>query len=62
MDPILQLICLPLYCFFKNAAFYQRPKLLERCGDKFANELEITSLLNKLRDTHGMLSGLQNKE
>jgi hypothetical protein len=46
----------------KNKGFFQRPKIMERCQDKYAQEIEITSLVNKIRDAHSMISGLQTKE
>jgi len=62
IDPIVSLIFSPFKFCFKHMGCFQRPKILKKCHDKFTKELEITSLINKLRDTNGMLSGLLTPE
>ena len=46
----------------RKAGCFTRSKILDRCSDKYANELEVTNLINKLRDAHSMTYGLQTKE
>jgi hypothetical protein len=36
--------------------------ILEKCSDRFANELEVTSILQQIRETHGMIGNLLTKE
>jgi hypothetical protein len=57
-DPLIGKLCLPLKCCLKKQGFYKRPKILEKCSDTYVNELEITNLLSKIRDTHAMVSNL----
>ena len=36
--------------------------MLKKVGDKFAQELEVSNILNKLRTTHQMLKNFSMKE
>lgn len=36
--------------------------ILDKCADRFANELEVTSILQQIRETHGMIGNLLSKE
>mmetsp|Transcript_14830 Transcript_14830/g.22996 ORF Transcript_14830/g.22996 Transcript_14830/m.22996 type:complete len:457 (-) Transcript_14830:84-1454(-) len=62
MDPLLGYV----FCFckpcMKSAGFFQRPEVLTKCEDKFTEELEITTLLSKIRDSYDMLRHLQTDE
>jgi hypothetical protein len=35
---------------------------MEKCEDKYANEMEVTNLLTKVRDTFAMVGNLQTKQ
>ena len=48
--------------FFRNSGFSKRSKLLEKCNDKFAKELDVLTLLGKVRDSYGMLKFFKGKE
>ena len=61
-DPLIGKLCLPLKCCLKKQGFYKRPKILDKCEDTYVNELEIRSLLSKIRDTHAMVSNLQTRK
>jgi hypothetical protein len=63
IDPILAVIFAPIKCCLKKSyGFIQRPKILERCQNKYSNELEIISLISRVRECHSMTSGLQSKQ
>ena len=36
--------------------------ILDKCADRFANELEVTSILKQIRETHGMIGNLLTKD
>lgn len=62
IDPILACVLRPCKSCNRTSGYNIRSKMLERCEDKYANELEVTNLINKLRDTYGMTHGLRSKE
>ena len=62
LDPLLGAFFFPLKCCLKNFGCYRRPKILAKCEDTYANELEITNLLQKIRDTHAMVANLQTRK
>jgi hypothetical protein len=39
-----------------------RPRILEKVVDKFTDELEITKILEKVRESYDLFSGLKNKK
>lgn len=61
MDPILKSI---MICpsKFKYSGFVKRANLLEKCNDKFAQDLDVLTLLSKIKDTYGMLEHFKSKE
>jgi len=60
MDPLLRLLAIPIAPCTKNAGCFRRQKILDSCEEKFSGELEITSLLRKIRDSHDMLKFMTN--
>ena len=62
MDPIIASLMFPFACCFEKWGIFSRPKILEKCEEKFNSELEITTLLGKIRDSHDMLKNLQDKK
>ena len=62
MDPIWAFIVFPFACCCKKCGIFTRPKILEKCEQKFNSELEITALLGKIRDSYDMLKNLQDKK
>lgn len=42
--------------------FTERQKLLNKCNDRFAEEVDILALLAKIRDTYSMLRFLRGKQ
>ena len=57
LDPILN--CL-MPCSRKG--FVERQKLLNKCNDRFSEEVDILALISKVRDTYGMLRFLRGKQ
>ena len=39
---------------------FLRPKILEKCEEKFTDEMEVTALLKKIRDSYDMLKNLHD--
>ena len=62
MDPIIASLMFPFACCFEKWGIFSRPKILEKCEEKFNSELEITTILGKIRDSHDMLKNLQDKK
>ena len=56
-DPIITSFCC---CFKKINAFgsFGRLRVLNRAMDNFGNELEVTKMLNKLRDSYDIIKTL----
>jgi len=64
-DPIISSLtsCFTKCCSFsKTSGFIKRSKLLDKCNDKFAKELDVLTLLGKIRDSYGMLKFFKGKE
>ena len=40
---------------------FRREKLISKCEDKLTDELEVTNMLGKIRDSHSLLKFLHNK-
>ena len=36
--------------------------MIDKCKQKYQNELEIVKMLNKIKEAHSMLGGLQSKD
>lgn len=60
LDPFLAMFSPPGMC--KNMGCSRRNQVLKRCNDRFANELDIINLLQKVRDSYGMIRFLRGKE
>lgn len=61
-DSIFGSLLAPFECCCKNSGCFTRPKILEKCEEKFTDEMEVTALLKKIRDSHDMLKNLQDKK
>ena len=57
LDPILYYL---MPCSRKG--FVERQKLLNKCNDRFSEEVDILALISKVRDTYGMLRFLRGKQ
>ena len=60
-DPLISKLFLPFKCCLRRRFCYKREKVLNRCQEAYENELEITNLLRKVRDTHAMVANLQTR-
>mmetsp|Transcript_21783 Transcript_21783/g.33661 ORF Transcript_21783/g.33661 Transcript_21783/m.33661 type:complete len:123 (+) Transcript_21783:2740-3108(+) len=61
LDPLLEFVLTPCKRCCIQRPVYRRQKVLEQCEEKFNEELEITNLLSKIRDTHDMTRHLKNE-
>ena len=61
-DPLLILCMTPLRRCCRHQSAYSRSTILQQCEDKFSDELEITNLLTKIRDTYDMTRHLHNSK
>mmetsp|Transcript_11453 Transcript_11453/g.17247 ORF Transcript_11453/g.17247 Transcript_11453/m.17247 type:complete len:187 (+) Transcript_11453:1027-1587(+) len=62
LDPFLGCLLWPFEMCCKRRGCFLRPKILEKCEEKFTDELEVTNLLSKVRLTYDMLAHLLTKE
>ena len=62
MDSFLSSAFNSCRCLCKTAGFFQRPYILQQCEDKFTDELELTNLLTKIRDSYDMIKNLRTEE
>jgi hypothetical protein len=60
LDPIISLFVPLASC--KNYACRKRAKVLQKSNDRFAEELDLVAILQKIRDSYGMLKFLRGKE
>ena len=58
MDPVITSCCC---CLKKTCGSHQRNKILEKAEEKINDELEITSLLHKLRNSYDSIKQYQSK-
>ena len=58
IDPIISTCCC---CLKKACGSHQRNKILEKTEEKINSELEITSLLHKLRNSYDSIKQYQSK-
>lgn len=60
LEPIIKTCC-PCKNI-KSESWQSRSDILKKCTDKYENELEITKILTKIRDTYSMLRFLRTKD
>jgi len=62
LDPLAACLFFPFEVCCKRRGCFLRPKILEKCEEKFTDELEVTNLLSKIRVTYDMLKNLLTNE
>ena len=62
LDPILEKLCCPVNLCFQDMFCWKRSKILKKAADKFANELAVSNILNKIRTTHQILKNFSIKD
>ena len=60
IDPVLSFFSPFSIC--RSCSYRQRQRALEKSDEKFGDELDIISLLNKVRDSFDVIQHLADKE
>ena len=58
-DPFLEIICCPVNICFSDMFCFKRSRILQKASDKFNEEMQVSNILNKIRNTHQMLKNFQ---